>query len=149
MKSNVILTLESFWSYVLKCYLLTFSSKDRWENEGYYGMLPAAVGEELGATAPEERGFRSSAWFTLHLHLASTSSRDQLSHWVQPKIWSLDWEPGPMKRKEQKRGEGEVRKWEVRERNHKVWEKGGQVFLGKCNHKYNYNQGCGVIGWVK
>lgn len=53
-------------------------------------MLPAAVGKEFRATAPEKRGFRSSTWFTLHLNLASTSSRDQLSHWVLPKIWSLD-----------------------------------------------------------
>lgn len=80
MKSNVILTWESSWNSV---YLrIPLSLKDRWENEGAYGTLPAAVSEELGAAAPEECGFRGSTWFTLHFHLASTSSRNQLPYWV-------------------------------------------------------------------
>lgn len=138
MTSNAILSSKSYFlRWLLSTH--TFSLKRLiWEWGSIGCTLPAAVGKELCATTPEERWFRSSTWFTLHLHLPSTSSRDQLSYWVQPKIWSLDWEPGQMNKTKHKREERrENEKIGEGEELHSVW-KGRRKVLGKFNHKYKW-----------
>lgn len=60
-------------------------------NTGLARGIPAAVGEQLCSTTPEQTGLRGSSRATVNHHLSPSSCWDKLPYWIQPEIWSLNW----------------------------------------------------------
>lgn len=54
-------------------------------------VLPAAVGEQLRPTAPEQAGLWGSSRATLDHHLPPSGCWDQFPYWIQPEVWGLNW----------------------------------------------------------
>lgn len=60
-------------------------------NTGLAREIPAAVGEQLCSTTPEQTGLRGSSRATINHHLSPSSCWNKLPYWIQPEVWSLNW----------------------------------------------------------
>lgn len=54
-------------------------------------LIPAAVGEQLRPTTPEQAGLRGSLRPTLDHDLPPSGCWDQFPYWIQPEVWRKNW----------------------------------------------------------